>query len=473
MEKFIYQKFLFLLLIVISGKLLAQKEMTLYTLNSIPNQYFSNPGLMPETKYHIGCFPVVFLPFLTSNHTNISNSGFRYNDIIKYDKKTDSLSVNMENMLSKLSRKNYLMLNQTFDFLSFGFKIKRTHYINFSISEKINFRFTYPKDLLSMIYYGNSQFIGGKANFDGIGVDMMHYREFALGYTNQIDNKWTVGGRLKLLFGFSNIWTKSTDATLAVDNDYYDLTAVSTVSINTSAPEKIYRIIQDTTDSEELTSKDIKDYLLNFNNPGFGIDLGATYKINEKWTVSASIIDFGYIFWKTGTRKFISSDKSFTFRGIEINEFIRNDSTDLKEVFQKLADSIGRIFKVDEVRKNYASPLSPTIFLSGVYNISKKDRAIAVFRADIYENTIHPAFSLAYNRRFGNILDVSVSYSYINKDFANLGLGSSVRFGPFQIFLSTDNILAAFLPYYSKNLQVHFGCNYVFYYKPSFPQWKL
>jgi hypothetical protein len=319
------------------------------------------------------------------------------------------------------------------------------------------------------MWNGNSQFIGSEANFDHIGIDMTHYRELALGYTNQIDNKWTVGGRVKLLFGLSNVWTKSTHATLAVDENNFDLTAKSNVVIYTSGPEKIY----DTTGNNSFEGSDVKDYMLNFSNPGFGIDLGANYKIDDKWSVSASILDFGYIFWKTGIRKFVSTDKSFTFSGFEVNKLIRNDTMKFGDLLSNLGDSLGKIFKIEQEKKHYASPLNPKIYISGCYNISKKDRAYAVFRADFYENTIHAAFSLAYNRNFGNILDVSLSYSYMNRDFLNLGLGSSVRFGPFQIFLATDNLLAAIIPYHTKNLNVHFGCNYVFYYKPSYPLMKM
>ncbi|MEI6852118.1 MAG: DUF5723 family protein [Bacteroidota bacterium] len=462
-----------IVLCLVSIRTFAQDDMTIYSLNSVPQQYYDNPGLMPVTKYHIGCMPVLFIPILSSNYTSVTNSGFRWDNLMRYDKAKDSLIFDFENTIKKLSKKNYLTLNQQIEWISFGFKIKRTQYVNFSFTEKFKFRLTYPKDLISMAGLGNSQFIGSEANFDGIGIDMTHYREFAIGYTNQIDNKWTVGGRFKLLFGLSNIWTKSSDATLGVDADYYDLSANSNVIIHTAGPEKIYDVIGDTTGSKKFEMVDVKNYMLNFSNPGFGFDVGANYKIDDKWSVSASLIDFGYIFWKQGTRKYASTDKSFTFRGIEINELIRNDTAKIQDILSNLVDSIGKIFTIEQENKLYASPLNPKIYISGSYNISKKDRATAVFRADIYENTIHPAFTLAYNRTFGNILDVAVSYSYMNRDFLNLGLGSSVRFGPFQIFLATDNLLAAIIPYHTKNINVHFGCNYVFYYKPSYPLMKM
>jgi hypothetical protein len=465
----ILQYFTIILFCFVSLTTFAQDDLTIYSLNSVPQQYYDNPGRMPQTKYHIGCMPFLFIPILSSNYTSFSNSGFKWDNLIRYDKQVDSLKLDYENTIKKLSKKNYLAFNQQIEWLSFGFKIKHTQYINFSFTEKFNFRFTYPKDLFSLAGFGNSQFIGSEANFDGIGIDMTHYREFALGYSNQIDNKWTIGGRIKLLFGLSNVWTKTSEATIAVDEDYYDLTANSNIIIHTSAPEKIY----DTTGNNPMKASDVKDYLLNFSNPGFGIDVGANYKIDDKWSVAASILDFGYIFWKTGTRKFSSLDKNFVFSGLDIQPLIPNDSMTIEDIINNLGDSIGRIFKMEEEKKSYANPLNPKIYISGTYNISKKDRAVVVFRAEIYENTIHPAFSLAYNRNFGNILDVSLSYSYMNRDFLNVGFGSSVRFGPFQIFLATDNLLAAIIPYRTKNMNVHFGCNYVFYYKPSYPLMKM
>ncbi|HOY33421.1 MAG TPA: DUF5723 family protein [Bacteroidales bacterium] len=458
-----------IILFILIPYLPAQDAMTTYTLGTVPQTYYENPGQMPNFKYHIGCLPVVFIPVLSSDFTSITNTGFKYDDLIHKRKETDSLYFDFEDVVDGLAKKNHLILNQQAEILSFGFKIKRLHYVSLSLSEKVKFRFTYPRDLISMLWKGNSQYIGSAADFKGIGVDMTHYHELAIGYTYLLDTKWTIGGRVKLLFGLSNTWTKKSDVSLAVDENYYDLTANSDFALYTSMPDEFYNSLEDdSTKDTKVSKKDMTNYLFNFKNPGFGIDVGATYTIDDKWSVGASIIDFGYIFWNAGTRQYSMTDKSFTFKGIDIADFIRNDSLQ-DDAFDKLIDSVANILKIEEVNKKYASPLNPKIYLSGYYNISKNDRVAAIFRAEIYENTIHPAFTVAYNRRFGKILDVSLSYSYMNRDWLNFGVGSSLTFGPFQVFLSTDNFLAAIIPYHTKNINVHFGCNYVFYYKASCP----
>lgn len=451
---------------------MAQDDMTIYKLSSVPQSYYDNPALMPDCKFHIGCMPIVFIPILSSNYTSISNTGFRWDNLMQYDKAADSIKPNIDKFLKRLNKKNYLSLNQQAELISFGFKIKRTQYVNFSITEKFNFRFTYPGDFVRLLN-GDSQFIGSEANLDRIGIDMTHYREFALGYTNQIDNKWTVGGRAKLLFGLSNMWTAKSKATLAVDKDYFDLTGKSNLIVYTSGPEKIYDAFSNNASGKiDMYSHDFSEYMFNFKNPGFGLDLGVNYKLDDKWSFAASMIDFGYIFWKTGTRKFESQDTSFTFQGFDLGELVKDSTKTFSDLAKQLVDSLGNVFKITEKNKTYASPLNPKIYLSATYNISKRERVSVVFRGDIFEGTIHPAFSLAYNCKFGNILDLAVSYAYMNRDFLNLGFGSSVRFGPFQIFLSTDNLLAAIIPYHTKDMNIHFGCNYVFYYKNSYPLMK-
>ncbi len=459
MKKFIILTLPILLFLMVSDMVKAQNDMTIYNLGSVPQANYDNPALMPDTKFHIGCMPVLFIPILSSNYTSISNSGFRWDNLMHYDKTVDSIRPDTAKFFNNLAKKNYLALNQHIELLSFGFKIKQKHYINVSLTEKINFRFCYPEDML-LLSKGNSQFIGSEANFDGIGVDMMHYHELAIGYTTEINKKWTVGGRAKLLFGLANVWTYKSKASLAVDKDYFDLTPSANMIVYTSAPEALY--------GNNGGKFNASDYLLNFGNPGFGIDLGVNYKIDDKWSVAGSVLDFGYIFWKTGTRKYSTADTSFIFRGIDVKGLL-NGNTNYSDMFKKITDSLSNIFKIDEQNQKYTSPLNPKIYLSACYQIGKRDRVSLVFRGDIYKSTIHPAFTLAYNCRFGNILDLVVSYSYMNRDFLNLGFGSSVRFGPFQIFITTDNVLAAIIPYHTKNINAHFGCNYVFYYKKSTP----
>jgi hypothetical protein len=356
------------------------------------------------------------------------------------------------------------------ELLSFGFKIKRTHYVSLGLYERFNFRFCYPKDLVSMAWYGNSQFIGKTASFNGLGVDWMHTRELALGYSNQIDDKWTIGGKAKLIFGMSNIWTKKTKATLGIHEEYYDFTANSGMDINIAATEDLMRFIEDTTGDVNFEMDNVMDYAFNTKNLGGALDFGLSYRLNEKFSFAGSVIDLGYIHWKEGARNYRSPDTTFVFEGLDVTDWIRkDDSTDGKEVLNDLIDSVAKYYQLDTTYNAYWAPLNPIVYLSGFYTPNPNDKLSILGRLEIYKGTVHPAFTLGYTRKFGKALSIALNYSYLNRSWLNFGFGAAVKFGPFQFFLTTDNIFSGVMPYAIRNVNIHFGANLVFYQKNFYP----
>jgi hypothetical protein len=448
----------------------AQQDLTIYPMQSIPQSNYDNPALIPDCKIHIGCLPIIPLPVMPLFYYSISNSGFTYNNLV-HKISNDSLKLDAGKFIKKLAKKNYLSSNVNMELLSFGFKIKRVHYISLSLNERFKFRFCYPKDLISMMWYGNSQYIGKTIYFDGLGLDWTHYRELALGYAYQYSNKWTFGGKAKILFGMSNVWTKKSRATIGINEQYYDFIANSGMHINLAGSADLMNYLESTSEGKDF-SKDVSitNYLFNFKNMGGAIDLGATYRINDQFSVGASLLDFGYIRWKDGARNYVSPDTMFVFEGLNINDWIRkDDTTSNKEVVNKLVDSVLKVYRLDTTQKAYWGPLNPTIYLSGFYYPTKKDKISLVARMEIYKSAVHPAFTLGYYHKFGKALSVALNYSYINRSWLNFGFGAALKVGPMQIFLTTDNIFSGIMPYAIKNVNIHFGCNLVFYEKSYYP----
>lgn len=476
MKKMYFRKtaLLIISLLALVKPALAQYDLTIYPMQSIPQSNYNNPALVPDCKIHIGCLPIG-LPVLPSLYFGISNSGFAYNNAVR-KVRADSSYIDLGNVIDKMGKKNYLATRMQMELLSFGFKIKRTHYVSLGLYEKLDFRFCYPKDLISMVWYGNSQFIGKEASFNGLGIDITHYRELAVGYSNQIDDKWTIGGRAKLLFGMANVWTKKTKATLGIHEEYYDFTANSGMNINMSLPDEIMnRIdenIQDTSSKKPSIFENYNplDYAFNTKNLGGAIDLGVNYRLNEKFSFAASVVDLGYIHWKTGARNFISPDTAFVFEGLDFTIFTNKDTSSTNnQIVQQLIDSVTKIYQLDTTYQPYWGPLNPVIYLSGFYSPSSKDKVSLLARLEIYKGTVHPAFTIGYYRKFGKALSIAVNYSYNNRSWLNIGFGAALKAGPFQFFLTTDNIFSGAMPYAIRNINIHFGCNLIFYQKNYYP----
>ena len=143
--------------VLFSNTIIGQQNFTLYNMEMVPQRMYMNPALVHANKFYIG------LPVLSSTYINVSNSGFKYSDLVKHN--GDSLYVDFDNMLGKLSDNNYLSTAINIDLLSFGFRVKK-NYFSFNATEKINFRFRYPKNFMEFVWKGNGALLGEKLNFN-------------------------------------------------------------------------------------------------------------------------------------------------------------------------------------------------------------------------------------------------------------------------------------------------------------------
>ncbi len=427
----------------------AQQDLTLYNMEVVPQRMSANPAFIPSySKINIG------LPVLSSQYLNVNNSGFKYSDLIKH-RADDSLYADYGNMLSKLAKNNYLSVAYRTDLLSFGFIVKEKNYWSFNVTEKADLRFRYPKSFMEFIWKGNGALLGQDLNFN-FGVNFTHYREYALGYARQINDKLTIGGKLKYLYGMENVWTEKSDVTLTTDPNYFAITAKSNIIINTSGV------------GSNSSININKDYLFKKKNNGAGIDLGGVYKLNDKFTFSASVIDLGFIKWADATTNYQShnANGTFTYNGVALNQVINKDSTNLANTFKAVGDSLNKQFKIDTVHHSYTTKLSTQIYLGGKYNITEKINAGLLFYGQIFDKSIHPGVAVSYNQKVARWLNFSVSYSIFNRSYNNVGLGFALNAGPVQWYLVSDNILGVIFPQNAKDLHVHTGINLTFGRKP-------
>ncbi|MFH1005254.1 MAG: DUF5723 family protein [Bacteroidota bacterium] len=447
MKKIIHS--VFILMLLIQHTLFAQQDLTLYNMEVIPQRMYNNPAFKPSySKINIG------LPLLSSQYLNFNNSGFKYSDLIKHTS-DDSLYSDFNNMISKLSENNYLSVAYHPDILSFGFAVEK-QYFSFNITEKIDFRFRYPKDFMEFLWKGNGN-MSKEINLN-FGINFSHYREYGFGYAREINDKLTVGGKLSYLSGMENVWTEKSDIIFYTDPLTFDYTAKSNIIINTSG-----------IDSNSFENINVINYAFKKKkkNKGMGINLGSVYKYNNKFTFSASIIDIGFIKWKDSPTNYQSKNPgaSFTYQGIDITKL--NDSLTIGESLNTISDSLVKIFKIDTVRHNYTTRLSTQFYLGTNYYVTERSNAGILFYSQVFDKTIHPSVSLSYNQRVGRWLNASASYSIYNRSYNNIGLGLALNGGPIQLYVVSDNVLGVFFPQNTKNLHLHAGINLTFSRKPS------
>ncbi len=421
----------------------AQQDFTLYNMSVVPQRTAMNPAFKPATgKIVIG------LPMLSSQYLNVSNSGFKYSDVIRH-RSDDSLYVDFDNLLSKLATNNYLSVTYQPDIFSFGVVVKK-NYISFNITEKVDVRFRYPKNFMEFIWKGNGAMLDKDLNFN-FGLNFSHYREYALGAAREINDKLSVGVKLKYLYGMENLYTKKSDITLSTASKDFAITAKANIEINSSGLD------------DDSTDFSVSNYAFKRKNNGAGIDLGGVYKATEKFTLSASVLDLGFIKWSNAPTNYVSHDENsrFTYNGLELNQIINSDSSNTKDIGKVLGDSLSKIFKIDTLHNSYTTKLSTQFYLGANYNVTENGTAGVLLYGQVFDKSVHPGISFSYNQKFFKWLSVSASYSAYNRSFGNLGLGAALTGGPVQLYIVTDNVFGMILPQNTKNIHLHFGINII------------
>jgi len=242
-------------------------------------------------------------------------------------------------------------------------------------------------------------------------------------------------------------------------SDDYGLEVPTDVIIHSSSPDNSEDGYEqfDTSDSG-VRSKNINNYLFKRKNRGFAADLGASYKYDEKWNFNLSVVDLGYIKWKEDIKNYKTSAGKYEFSGIDLLRFINDTSANLEAVL----DSLTETFKTNENDESYTTYLPMHVYLGANYRINENSFAGGLIHMEFFKKTVQPTVSLSYNLQVGRHLTTSLSYSYMNHTFDNVGLGLAVNVGAVQLYTVTDNVIGLIAPLDARNTQVHFGFNLIF-----------
>lgn len=397
----------------------AQTEATSYFMNSIPQVAIHNPAFVPNYKFSIG------LPF-SSMMMGYSNNGFSYNDLVT--RQDGNVSADLNKLVKSLADKNYITTVGQMDLLRVGFKITPKLYMQFNATGKMYARFQLPKEVASLFVEGTAPLVGTSNNFSPEG-EGLSYLESALSASYQLNEKLTIGARLKYLKGIVNATTDRSSMSIAV-NDNYEITASGDLSFKTSG-------INNFGDSNYDFGNEWKNYT---KNNGYGIDLGATYQLIDKLTVAASIIDLGRISWKNDLYSY-SLDKAtanYTFSGIDVEKIVNGDS----DYLDSELDSLENKFELKEgTIGSYSTWLPGKMFISGNYELMKNLNVGAVLFTEKFQGRFSPGGSASLIKNFGKWVSTSVSYTISNRSFNNLGAGVSINLAPVQFYIVGDNML--------------------------------
>lgn len=408
----------------------AQESRTVHFMQFNPYSNLLNPAAPVKYKGYVG------IPFISNIHLNVENTGIQYDHLIKINETGKTLTIN--DFIDHLHKKNRLNLHLNLEVFSFGFKTKHL-FVTVSDRIKTDAYFFYPKTLFKLPLQGNMDYIDEPAEFNNLAINANIYNELGVGFRYQINDQWAIGFKPKFLIGLANIKTNSSHFKFTTNPNNYDLTMEENFSVNTSLP----------VDIQNLEDFDINTLKNIINNMGFAIDLGVQYQINEKWSVGAAVSDLGFIHWETYPTNYESHtadggsyyrDGQFYFSGVDVAQLVDN-----KEYMDQFVDSLASYFPTNQTKlTSYNSATYAKVVLEGRYQIHPNHAFSAMFRGDIINRFFIPSLTVAWDGMIANFLNLCVNYTIMPHSYANVGAGIGFAFNGFQLYLATDNVLAAF-----------------------------
>ena len=437
MRKFI----VYLCFLLLPVSLWPQNSTGFYPFKEVPQSNQVNPAFQPDCDYYVG------IPALSSIHLGIGSSGFSYHQLFAPDR------YDLQYLVDHAHNSDYLNAEAYVQLLSAGMRYKNM-YFSLSLANRLNAFAGYPKALLEIPWYGNAAFVGKTADLSRLMIQVDDRHELVLGLSYKLDESLTVGANAKLLFGLANTSTRHNSMQLTTDDEFYALLFSSSFRQNSSFPfnfgiDPVSGFVNDIS----LGEIDYLGMLLNFNNLGVGLDLGFDYKFSPELNFSASIVDLGFIRYKTQVSN-LSQEGEVSYSGYT--------GTNLNTYFDALIDDFMTNHGIALTNEAYVFFLPTQLYLNSEYRYSKNLSLGLTTRSQFLPKKLKNAASIyGIYRPFSNF-SFSLAYSVINYSYTNVSVGMAVKLGGIQMHLATNNLPGLIYPYTARELNFRMGLTYMF-----------
>ena len=423
-------------------------------MNDIPQTSYIRSSLYYEdVKFYIG-IPVFSSIYLNTNNTDAlygmyPKSFFKFREIPKLQ--THEVHIDM---------------------LSGGFKVKNL-FFHIALQEKITAQYSTPKSLRDFLKKQHP-LLGENGNFSGLHINAMYYRELSAGVSGKFNDKLSYGFKLKYLMGMAHAEAKVNKLIASVNPDTYLMNISSEIVLRGSGPgyeltDSLYgdRVLRDLRNEDENASKEYykeKDlspleFIFNFDNKGIATDFSLEYQMTPKYRVYGGIVDLGYINWNSGAVTGKQKLPNYIFRGYEYKV---GEEIELSDFGDDLKDTLMNSMTMEVNKGGYTKYLNPKTYV-GVQRIVNDWLDVGmVIRNEFAPKAIQTMVTFSANGMITNNLEVATSWSILDYEWKNVGLGISYRSGKFQYYIASDNVLGPIVNDVLQNVNLRFGMNLIF-----------
>ncbi|TCI92535.1 DUF5723 family protein [Tenacibaculum sp. M341] len=429
-----------IILMLLCGVIVTAQKQILYGFDKIPQGLLVNPGAEVGYKSHIG------VPVLSGISTNVNVSGVTVADLFRND--NVDFTTKLTNALNTLSTSDYAYINTQIEILSGGYQINERDYLSAGYYTELDAFLTIPRDFISLLRDGNAGFVGNSFVLSDVSVktDLLSVLHF--GITRKFNENFIGGVRFKIYSGLLNVTSTGNEGVFTTELGTTGIYEHSLDGVSLEANSSGFY-----NENNEI-DMDVESILGNAffgANLGFGFDIGFTYKLDDQFEWSASLLDFGFISYADKTRSG-TVEGSYSFSGLEF-QYDRLNAN----YWQELNDDFNANILRNENTESY-SVLRPVKFNTALkYGFGKsrsEENCSDIGYNSYYDNAVgihlhsvfHPiggAFGLTgfYERKISENFNTKVTYTVDDFSYTNFGVGVSAYFWKLNMYGMIGNVL--------------------------------
>lgn len=446
------------LLLACTATAQAQEFRTSYFMQTSNFRHQMNPALLDEA--YVG------MPFL--GNVNIGATGnmgardfiYRLKDNPSYEYTTFmNPAISADKFLGRLHDKNRADMYLNYNLFSVGFRaFKGLNLVELNLRSNTNV--SLPYELFDFMKQ-----TGAKEHYSmkDIGLRTQNYAELALGHSHKINDKLTVGAKMKFLIGmaYADLSVNKLDVTMngdrwAIQGDA-QVKAALLDGYFTHDYDKPTDNGRPRVDGLEVDG---------FKMPGFGVafDFGATYKVMDNLTLSVGLTDLGFIGWKNTLRA--TSKGNWDFDGFEDIKISGDQGKDLGDQFDDLGDELEEMFGVyDDGNGKEKQALAATLNIGAEYTLPQYDKLRFGF---LYTSRIHGLYSFHQGMVAATVRPVKCVEATVNTAVTStgwtVGAALSLKAKHFDFYIGTDRFFGKLakqgIPLNNCNANVNLGMTF-------------
>ena len=418
----------FTCLLPVKGQLVSN----LYFLDNSPLRHSFNPALQPLNNFYIG------LPVLSSFQFGLESSVPYFSQAGFIKGQTVSLLTDKAQMLAAIHPGNtWVNASLQTNLLNFGFRYN-SNYWTFALTEKLESDMNVPYSAFDILFNGFELTDDMAINFHDMSMLTTSYTEAALGYSKAVSDKFSWGARLKFLMGntYAEIpqnYLDNSPSRFLIASTSDQISGSANVNLISSSPYGL---------DNQLNLTQPSNWLDIVKPVGFGgaIDLGIDFKPLPNLKFALAVNDLGVMQWNNVKRNHYSLNFNF-------DEAAAADWMSRHPGFTEVpSDSIWAELRSTMVSTETDLPairnyLSPSLNFSAELGVWDNRFSLGVLSNTRYiNNSLYERLTTAINIRPANWMNLSFSYTLINDNYSNVGLGISARVGRLNIFASADYV---------------------------------